>query len=66
MLIDDTGTAARKLPGGKPAGGEQGVRAVRGGETNGGFPLGASGALALAVMWVGALRERRGVRLRVA
>jgi hypothetical protein len=66
VLINDTGTTARKLPGGKPAGGEQGVRAIRGGEAASGFPLGAGGALALAIMWVGALRERRGVRLRVA
>jgi hypothetical protein len=66
VLINETGTTARKLPGGEPAGGEEGVRAVRGGDTPGGFPLGLGGLLALGVMWVGALRERRGVRLRVA
>lgn len=66
VLINDTGSTARKLPGGTPAGGEEGVRAVRGGDTPGSFPLGLGGALALAIMWVGALRERRGVRLRVA
>ena len=66
VLIDDTGTTARKLPGGRPAGAEEGVRAVRGGETAGAFPLGAGGLLALLVMWVGALRERRAVKLRVA
>ena len=66
VLINDTGATSQKLPGGKPAGGEEGVRAVRGGETPGGFPLGLSGLLAAGVMWVGALRERRGVRLRVA
>jgi len=66
VLIDDTGASARKLPGGRPAGAEAGVRAVRGGDTPGSFPLGLGGLLALGVMWVGALRERRGVRLRVA
>jgi len=66
VLINDTGSTARKLPGGKPAGEEEGVRAVRGGDTPGSFPLGLGGLLALGVMWVGALRERRGVRLRVA
>lgn len=66
VLINDTGATVEKLPGGEPAGGAAGVRAVRGGETAGAFPLGLSGLLALFVMWVGALRERRGVRLRVA
>ena len=66
VLINDTGATVEKLPGGKPAGGAEGTRAVRGGETAGTFPLGLSGLLALVVMWVGALRERRGVRLRVA
>jgi hypothetical protein len=66
LLINDTGATVEKLPGGKPAGGAEGTRAVRGGETAGAFPLGLSGLLALLVMWVGALRERRGVRLRVA
>lgn len=67
VLINDTGATARKLPGGKPAGGaEEGVRAVRGGDSAGAFPLALSGLLALAVMWFGALRERRGVRLHVA
>ena len=66
VLINDTGATVEKLPGGEPAGGAEGTRAVRGGETAGTFPLGLSGLLALIVMWVGALRERRGVRLRVA
>jgi len=66
VLINDTGATAQKLPGGKPAGGEEGVRAIRGGDTPGGVPLALGGLLALGVMWVGALRERRGVRLRVA
>ncbi len=66
VLINDTATTARKLPGGKPAGAGEGVRAVRGGETPGDIPLALGGLLALAVMWVGALRERRAVRLRVA
>jgi hypothetical protein len=66
VLINDTGSTAQELPGGTPAGGEEGVRAVRGGDTPGSFPLGLGGLLALGVMWMGALRERRGVRLRVA
>ncbi len=66
VLINDTGTTARKLPAGEPAGAAEGIRAVQGGNTPGSLPLGASGLLALAVMWVGALRERRNVRLRVA
>ena len=66
VLINDIGASARKLPGGRPAGAEAGVRAVRGGDTPGSFPLGLGGLLALGIMWVGALRERRGVRLRVA
>ena len=67
VLINDTGATVEKLPGGQPAGGAaEGTRAVRGGETAGPFPLALSGLLAVAVMWIGALRERRGVRLRVA
>lgn len=66
VLINDTGATAQKLPGGKPAGAAEGVRAVKGGEAAGSFPLGLGGLLALVVMWIGALRERRGVRLRVA
>ena len=66
VLINDTGATVEKLPGGEPAGGAEGVRAVRGGETAGAFPIGLGGLLALALMWVGALRERRSVRLRVA
>lgn len=66
VLIDDTGSTLRKLPGGEPAGAAAGVRAVRGGETEDSLSLGMTGLLALAMMWVGALRERRGVRLPVA
>jgi hypothetical protein len=66
VLIDDVGTTARKLPAGEPAGADKGVRAVQGGDTPGSFPLGAGGLLALVVIWGGALRERRSVKLRVA
>lgn len=66
VLIDDTGSTVKKLPGGRPAGAAEGVRAVRGGDPPGTFPIGLGGLLAVAVMWLGALRERRGVRLRVA
>jgi len=66
MLINDTGTTVRKLPAGEPAGAAEGIRAVQGGDPPGSLPLGLGGLLAVVVMWVGALRERRGVRLRVA
>ena len=66
VLINDTGSTVEKLPGGRPAGAAEGVRAVRGGDPPGTFPVALGGLLALAVMWLGALRERRGVRLRVA
>ncbi len=66
LLINDKGTTIRKLPAGEPAGADEGVRAVNGGDSPGSVPLGLGGLLAVAVMWVGALRERRDVRLRVA
>lgn len=66
VLIDDVGTTARKLPAGEPAGADEGVRAVQGGDTPGSLPIGLGGLLALAVVWGGALRERRNVRLRIA
>jgi hypothetical protein len=66
VLINDTGTTARKLPAGEPAGAAEGVRAVQGGDTPGSIPMALGGLLAVAVMWVGALRERRAVKLRVA
>jgi hypothetical protein len=66
VLINDKGTTVRKLPAGEPAGAAEGVRAVNGGDTPGSVPLGLGGLLAVGVMWVGALRERRDVRLRVA
>jgi hypothetical protein len=66
VLIDDAGTSVRKLPAGEPAGAAAGVRAVQGGDTPRSLPLGLGGLLALVVMWGGALRERRGVKLRVA
>ena len=66
VLINDTGTTARKLPAGKPAGAAEGVRAVQGGDTPGSFPMGLAGCSRWPSMWVGALRERRDVKLRVA
>ncbi|MEA2193671.1 MAG: hypothetical protein QOG42_105 [Solirubrobacteraceae bacterium] len=66
VLINDTGTTVHKLPAGKPAGAAAGVRAVRGGDTPGSLSLAMAGVFAVAMIWVGALRERRGVRLRVA
>ncbi|MDQ3723177.1 MAG: PKD domain-containing protein [Actinomycetota bacterium] len=66
VLINDTGTRARKLPAGEPAGAAKGVRAIRGADAEDSLLLALSGLLALAAITVGALRERRGVRLRVA
>jgi hypothetical protein len=66
VLINDTGTTVHRLPAGEPAGADKGIRAVHGGDTPGSLPLGLGGLLAVAVMWGGALRERRSVRLRVA
>ncbi|MGH2944338.1 MAG: hypothetical protein ACRDLN_16360, partial [Solirubrobacteraceae bacterium] len=67
VLINDTGVTARKLPSGTPAGAPRGPQAIRGGEQPGrDLQLLGTGLLALALISLGALRERRGVRLRVA
>ena len=68
VLLDDIGTPVRNLPKGKPAGAPKGARAIRGGGDDDprSFQLAAGGLLALLVVSVGALRERRGVRLRTA
>ena len=66
VLINDPGTTVSTLPEGRPAGAAAGVRAVRGGDDADSGQLAMTGLLALAAIWLGALRERRGVRLRVA
>ncbi|MBW3652064.1 MAG: PKD domain-containing protein [Actinobacteria bacterium] len=62
VLINELGARVRKLPGGTPAG-EKGPPATRGGDTDPGLALPATGLLALAAFSLGALRERRGVKL---
>jgi hypothetical protein len=68
VLLDDIGRPVRNLPKGKPAGAPKGARAIRGGGDDDprSLQLAAGGLLALLVVSVGALRERRGVRLRTA
>jgi len=66
VLINDPGEAVQKLPTGEAAGAPKGLRATRGGDDGTSPQLGLGGLLALAVMTLGALRERRGVRLRLA
>ncbi len=66
ILIDDTGAPVRKLPAGAPAGAPKGEKAAPTGDERSPRELSAGGLLALAVIALGALRERRGVRLRLA
>ncbi len=66
VLVDDLGATVRKLPGGTPAGAAKGAPESGGGDASKPFELSTGGVLALAVLMLGALRERRGVRLRVA
>lgn len=67
VLINDPGTALSKLPEGKKAGGgAKGERRISGGDPPKAGELSLGGAFAFALVMLGALRERRGVRLRVA
>lgn len=66
VLISDPGTRISKLPGGTPAGGSQGRRADRDAAADAALELPLTGIAALMVLSLGALRERRAVRLRVA
>jgi hypothetical protein len=66
VLIDDPGVVVSKLPSGTPAGAPKGPRHSGGGDSPGGIEIPLTGLLAMAFISLGALRERRGVRLRVA
>lgn len=66
VLINDLGARVRKLPGGTPAGAAAGTPKTGGDERGDAPPIGVGGVLALAAFALGALRERRGVRLRFA
>ncbi len=67
VLINDPGTALSKLPQGRQAGGgAKGERRISGGDPPKAGELSLGGAFAFALVMLGALRERRGVRLRVA
>jgi hypothetical protein len=66
VLIDDPGVVVTKLPSGTAAGAPKGPRQSGGGASPGGIEIPLTGLLAMAFISLGALRERRGVRLRVA
>lgn len=63
VLIDDTGASVRKLPGGQRAGARKGARQTAGGDSASGIEIPLTGLLALTFVSLGALRERRGVKL---
>ena len=66
VLINDPGTVVKKLPNGSVAGAPSGRRATRAEDTEPAVELPLAAIAALVVFSMGALRERRGVRLRVA
>lgn len=67
VLIDDPGTTLTKLPSGAAAGGAPaGRRPSARDEGDRGIEIPLSGLLAMLFVSVGALRERRGVKLRLA
>jgi hypothetical protein len=66
VLIDDPGVVVSKLPSGTAAGAPKGPRQSGGGASPGGIEIPLTGLLAMAFISLGALRERRGVKLRVA
>lgn len=66
VLIDDTGATVRKLPAGEPAGAPRGPREAAGGDSDRTLEIPLAGLAAFAVFSLGALRERRGVKLRIA
>jgi hypothetical protein len=65
VLINDTGEAVTKLPTGTAAGAAPGRRQTQG-DAPGGIQIPLAGLLAMAFISLGALRERRGVKLRLA
>ncbi|HUR84227.1 MAG TPA: PKD domain-containing protein [Solirubrobacteraceae bacterium] len=69
VLLTGQGLTVTKLPTAvteKPAGTPAGVQAARGTSDDAGVPVPAAVGLALLVLSIGALREQRGVRLRIA
>jgi hypothetical protein len=66
VLISGPGTTLSKLPAGKAPGTSNGQRRRDRDAGDPGIELPIGGALALMVLAAGALRERRGVRLRLA
>jgi hypothetical protein len=66
VLINDTGVTVRKLPSGAPAGAPKGPQESSGGRSDRALEIPVSAVLAFAVVCMGALRERRGVKLRLA
>ena len=66
VLIEDTGATVEKLPSGKAAGAPRGQRQTGGGDSDNGIEIPLSGLLAMTFISLGALRERRGVKLRLA
>ena len=66
VLINDPGTVIKKLPTGAVAGAPAGGRRTRETDSATSLELPLAGIGALCVFSLGALRERRGVRLRVA
>ena len=66
VLIEDTGVTVEKLPSGKAAGAPKGQRQTAGSGNDSGIEIPLSGLLAMTFISLGALRERRGVRLRLA
>jgi hypothetical protein len=66
VLINDAGTTVEKLPSGKAAGAPKGQRQTAGSGSDTGIEVPLSGLLAMTLISLGALRERRGVRLRLA
>ena len=66
VLIDEIGATVKKLPSGKAAGAPKGQRQSAGSGSDRGIEIPLSGLLAVTCISLGALRERRGVKLRVA
>lgn len=66
VLINDTGETVEKLPGGTAAGAPEGRRQSTESDPPGGIQIPLAGLLAMGFVSLGALRERRGVKLRLA
>jgi len=66
VLIEDTGATVKKLPSGKAAGAPKGQQQTGGSGSDNGIEIPLTGLLAMTFISLGALRERRGVKLRVA